>query len=237
MHTAHRAGYRETWLVPLAVCFHVEHALGSAYTEGQAAPLYERLSNRGLAGLDYEDVRPLLARMEEERSGINFNHDWWGLRDIPLAETECRSDGLSVNSVESGQMAETFAPVSAIRDEFEVTELLRNRTRLVEAESARQYTYVKQLIEDSVEGAKQAAAATETRVDRLKAAKARLKEENRKVLAREKSLRNDLDASREDTRKANETIGVLKHQVRSARDHLERYRRKFGWLERFGLFR
>ena len=45
--TAHLSGFRETWFPPPAVCFHIEHAVGSGYTAENPAALFERIEAKG----------------------------------------------------------------------------------------------------------------------------------------------------------------------------------------------
>ncbi len=234
VHTAHRAGYRETWLVPPAVCFHVEHALGSGYTEGQAAPLYERLSKQGIGWFDYEDVRPLLARMEEEKEGLRFNHDFWGMRDIPLLETECCEDGLTVCEVDGDGLGNPDAPAVAIREEFETTGIFRNRIALIQEAAAKEYAYVKGLLAASVEGSRQYQEAMETKVRDMRAKDTSFRQQNRKSLA---ELRSRLKTCEAVGQESNARVVDLAEKTRAAREKLAKYQRKFGWLERFGLFK
>ncbi|MGC1480704.1 MAG: hypothetical protein WA771_09380, partial [Chthoniobacterales bacterium] len=94
VHSAHWAGLSETWLAPPAVCFHVEHGVGSGYTEGAATPLYERLARQGIGWFDYEEVWPLLERMAREKQALEFNGPGWGMVDIALDETRCDAAGV-----------------------------------------------------------------------------------------------------------------------------------------------
>ena len=93
--TAHLSGFREAWLPPPAVCFHIEHALGSGLTPENQAPMFERIERQGIGWLDFFVIEPFLNEMCEKRE-IEFNTEAWGLRDIPLDETVCSREGIEV---------------------------------------------------------------------------------------------------------------------------------------------
>jgi hypothetical protein len=115
--TAHLAGFRETWLPPPAVCFHIEHALGSGYTAENQAPMFERIERQGIGWFDFNVIESLFDEMREKRT-LEFNTDAWGLRDIPLDETVCTRERTEVRKVPEALQADRDAPVTAIRPEF-----------------------------------------------------------------------------------------------------------------------
>jgi hypothetical protein len=112
--TAHLAGFREAWLPPPAVCFHIEHALGSGYTAENQTPMFERIERQGIAWLDFQVIECLFDEMSE-KGGLEFNTDAWGLRDIPLDETVCTRAGMEARKVPEALQADRYAPVTAIR--------------------------------------------------------------------------------------------------------------------------
>ena len=82
MVTAHFSGFRETWLPPPAVCFHIEHAIGSGFTPENQAPMFERLERQGIGWLDFNVVEPLLDEMQDKRA-IKFNTESVGIAGHP----------------------------------------------------------------------------------------------------------------------------------------------------------
>jgi hypothetical protein len=114
---AHLSGFRETWLPPPAVCFHIEHAIGSGYTAENQAPMFERIERQGIGWFDFNVIESLFDEMREKRT-LEFNTDAWGLRDIPLDETVCTRERIEVRKVPEALQTDRYAPVTAIRPEF-----------------------------------------------------------------------------------------------------------------------
>jgi hypothetical protein len=129
---AHVSGFRETWLSPPAVCFHVEHAIGSGYTAENPAPMFERLERQGIGWLDYNVIEPFLNEMQE-KGAIDWNTERWGLRDIPLDETVCTREGIEIRKAPEAMQADRYAPVTAIRPEFDNDRHFRVALRRLEA--------------------------------------------------------------------------------------------------------
>ena len=130
--TAHLSGFREVWLPPPAVCFHIEHALGSGYTPENPVPMFERLERQGIGWLDFNVIEPLLDEMQE-KGAIELNTEKWGLRDIPLDETVCTRERIEVRKVPEALQADRYAPVTAIRPEFNADRHFRVALRRLEA--------------------------------------------------------------------------------------------------------
>jgi hypothetical protein len=133
--TAHLSGFRETWLPPPAVCFHIEHAIGSGYAAENEAPLFERLERQGIGWFDFNVIEPFLDEMRETRA-LEFNTEAWGLRDFALTETVCTRERIEVRKVPEASQADRYAPVTAIRPEFNADRLFRVALRSLEAERA-----------------------------------------------------------------------------------------------------
>jgi hypothetical protein len=130
--TAHLSGFREAWLPPPAVCFHIEHALGSGLTPENQAPMFERIERQGIGWLDFNVIEPFLDEMREKRL-IEFNTDAWGLRDIPLDETVCTRERIEVRKVPEALQADRYAPVTAIRPEINADRPFRVALKRLEA--------------------------------------------------------------------------------------------------------
>jgi hypothetical protein len=128
---AHLSGFRESWLPPPAVCFHIEHAIGSGFTPGNE-DLFQRIERQGIGWLDWNVIEPFLDEMSETRA-IDFNTETWGLRDIPLNETVCTRERNLVQKVPEAMQADRYAPVTAIRPEFNADRPLRVAVRRLEA--------------------------------------------------------------------------------------------------------
>jgi hypothetical protein len=114
---AHFSGFRETWLPPPAVCFHIEHAIGSGFTPENQVPMFHRIERHGIGWFDFNVIQPFLEEMQEKGT-FEFNTDAWGLRDIPLDETVCTRERIEVRKVPEALKADRYAPITAIRPEF-----------------------------------------------------------------------------------------------------------------------
>lgn len=122
MVTAHLSGFREMWLPPPAVCYHIEHAIGSGLTpEGEAA-FYQRLNNLGIGWLDLDCM---LKSFCSEKRPFQFNTAAWGLRDISLDETFCGRQSSELRKVPKDRQTDLYAPVAALRPEFTGDQFLR----------------------------------------------------------------------------------------------------------------
>jgi hypothetical protein len=129
---AHLSGFRESWLPPPAVCFHIEHATGSGFTPGNESALFKRIDRLGIGWLDWNVIEHFLDEMSETRA-IDFNTEAWGLRDIPLNETVCTRERNVVQKVPDAMEADRYAPVTAIRPEFNADRPFRVAVRRLEA--------------------------------------------------------------------------------------------------------
>jgi hypothetical protein len=115
--TAHLSGFRESWFPPPAVCFHIEHAIGSGFDGKNQSSLFERLEQQGISWFASNVIEPLMDEIWEKRV-IEFNTAAWGLRDIPLEETACTRERIEVRKVPETLQADRYAPVTAIRPEW-----------------------------------------------------------------------------------------------------------------------
>jgi hypothetical protein len=66
--------------------FHIEHAIGSGWTPEGQTKLYERLAQKRIQCVSYEEVVWLVAQMRRLRAPIVFNLEDWGLARTALAE-------------------------------------------------------------------------------------------------------------------------------------------------------
>ena len=207
--TAHFSGFRETWLPPPAVCFHIEHAIGSGLTPENQTPMFERIERQGIGWFDFDVIEPFLDEMLE-KGVIKFNTEAWGLRDIPLDETVCTRERIEVRKVPEALQADRYAPVTAIRPEFNADRLfrvaLKRRVEVAEA-------WAKAAVARPVELAKflQGNGVAEAWA---KAAVARAEEAE----------------ARAESAEAWAKAAVARAE--SAEAQLEKYRRVFGWFEK-----
>jgi hypothetical protein len=137
---AHLSGFRETWLPPPAVCFHIEHAIGSGFTQENQAPMFERIERQGIGWFDFNVIEPFLEEMREKRT-LEFNTDAWGLRDIPLDETVCTRERIELQKVPEALQADRYAPVTAIRPEFNADRPFRLALSSLETKLAQAYAW------------------------------------------------------------------------------------------------
>lgn len=216
VHCAHRAGLLETAFLPPLVCYHIEHALGSGYTPENKMPLFERLERQGIGWIDYPELRGLLRQMEKTQDCLDFNSAAWGMRDIPLDETVCSAAGTEVKLVPADEQAPPFAPVSAIEPLYASDRVFR-QPYLEEMET------FKALIEKQ----------KQDRISAVDALKTALDNKDRVIAQKTEELEN-LRTAHE---KSLATIEEFREKVVGARDHLAKYRKAFGWLERLGMFR
>lgn len=84
---AHHAGYREEILRDPIRIYHIEHAIGSGWTPEGSAKLYQRIKEKGIPWIEYEDVLRWSRDMNRFGLPVLFNHENWGLRDERLQET------------------------------------------------------------------------------------------------------------------------------------------------------
>ena len=227
---AHRAGCRETWLAPPAVCFHVEHAVGSGFTEGQKSSLYDRLAAQGIGLFDYDEVWPSFQRMGERGEPLEFNEEFWGMRDIPLDETWCGAGGNELQAVPAGERVPWDARVGALRAEFELLGWFRDVRRGVEAKADADCDTLRAALKACQDAF--AAARDRWEADRLRLNgfldKVRKDRDERVVREVESNRRHEIDL---------EKIAEGAERLRATRERLSAYRRVFGWLERLGFFK
>jgi hypothetical protein len=84
---AHHAGAREEVLAEPMRIFHIEHAIGSGWTPEGHTKLYERLAQKRIQCVSYEEVVRLIAQMRSLRVPMIFNLDDWGLAASAFRET------------------------------------------------------------------------------------------------------------------------------------------------------
>jgi hypothetical protein len=206
---AHWAGFRETALLPSAVCFHIEHALGSGYVRENATPMYERLRAQGINWLDYEVVEPLFVEMAETKRAIDFNDESWGIRDWSMQETLCEAGGLTVvPAAPSAPLKQVTAVRSQFRSERFACDLYR-RTIARKEEIIRMAVTAHDEALKGMNAFREANESAQTQLKELAAAHS----------------------------KALETIEEFRAKIVATRGRLQRYQRVFGWLERFGFFK
>jgi hypothetical protein len=155
--TAHLSGFRETWFPPPAVCFHIEHTIGSGYTAENEAPLFERVERQGIGWFDFNVIDSFFEEMREKRI-LELNTDAWGLRDIPLDETVCTCKRIELRKVPEPLQADRYAPVTALRPEFNSDRPFRVALRRVAAQFERWITETTDRSENAEAWAKNAEA-------------------------------------------------------------------------------
>ena len=227
---AHRAGYLETWLAPPAVCFHVEHAVGSGFTEDKKSPLYDRLAAQGIGLFDYDEVWAAFEKMEREGAPLEFNQDFWGLRDIPLNETICGAGGTRIQAVPEADRAPWDAIVGAIRPEFELLGWFRGVRRGVESRAEESRVTLRTALEACQNAFEAARERWETDRLRLNGVLDKVRKDRDERVRREVGLNRQHAADLE-------KIADGAERLRSTRERLSAYRKVFGGLERFGFFK
>jgi hypothetical protein len=239
--TAHLSGFREAWLPPPAVCFHIEHALGSGLTPENQAPMFERIERQGIGWLDFNVIEPFLDEMREKRL-IEFNTEAWGLRDIPLDETVCSRERIEVRKVPEALQADRYAPVTAIRPEInsdrpfrvalrrleeKYTQALRGleaRIQALDDERAQFHAWLAM----TKERAEDAEAWLATTKERAEAAEAWLATTKARAQAAE-ARAQEAEARAQTAEAQLERLRIKNEQKRLL---LDKYRRLFGWLEK-----
>ena len=96
LYQANRNGIKEVDLGPEMRIYHIEHGAGSGYTPEGADLLFERLRQRGIPFLEYEDFKDIVSEMRkntEEGGTVIFNALSWGMgeRDLPELNVYDRS--------------------------------------------------------------------------------------------------------------------------------------------------
>lgn len=198
---AHNWGFREAWLPPPAVCYHIEHALGSGFTPEDQAPLFDRMERQGISWFDHEVIHSLLA----EQQPCHFNKETWGMRDIPLDETICTREKCETYKVPNSQQADRYAPVSALDVQYgadqhfrkaiqQLNKELQNHLRAFDNERAQFHAWVNAL-HQGLDGANAQIKVLESQLKEAEM-KHRLSLTNRcrefvkKIIARTKIFRN-----------------------------------------------
>jgi hypothetical protein len=84
---AHHAGVREKVLDEPMRIYHIEHGIGSGWTPEGKSQLYERLAQRRIQCVSYEEVVWSIAQMRRFGATVIFNLEDWGLGGTVLSET------------------------------------------------------------------------------------------------------------------------------------------------------
>jgi hypothetical protein len=249
--TAHLAGFRETWFPPPAVCFHIEHAVGSGYTAENEALLFERLERQGIGWFDFSMIEAYFDEMHE-KGALQFNTDAWGLRDIPLEETVCTREGIELRKVPNALQADPYLPVAAIQPQFNADRHFRLAfRRLVERAEAAQ-TWAKGAVaraeaaEAQAEAAQTSAKADKARAEAAeaqakaaqtsaKADRARAEAAEAQAKAAQTSAKADkarAEAAEARAERAETCAKATEARAETAELQLRKYRRFFGSLEK-----
>jgi hypothetical protein len=83
---AHHAGVREKVLDEPMRIYHIEHGIGSGWTPEGKGQLYERLAQRRIQCVSYEEVVWSIAQMRRLGTTVIFNLEDWGLAGTALSE-------------------------------------------------------------------------------------------------------------------------------------------------------
>ena len=231
---AHLSGFRETWLPPPAVCFHIEHAIGSGYTAENQAPMFERIERQGIGWFDFNVIECLLDEMREKRT-LQFNTEAWGLRDISLNETVCTHERIEVRKVPEALQADRYAPVTAIRPEFNADRpfrlALRRLVHVFDDERAQFDLW----IAETTERAENAERWAKGDLVRAEAAEARAEATEARAEATEaraEAAEARAEAAEARAEAAEARAEAAEARAEAAEAQLGKYRRLFGWLER-----
>jgi hypothetical protein len=235
--TAHLAGFRETWFPPPAVCFHIEHAIGSGYTAENEASMFERLERQGIGWFDFSVIESFFDEMRE-KGPLEFNTDAWGLRDIPLDETICTRERIELRKVPEASQADPYAPVTAIRPEFNADRYFRLAFRRLVARAEAAENWAKEAVaraEAAEEGAKEVATWAKAAEARAEAAEARAKEDAtwaKAAEARAKEVATWAKAAEARAKEVATWAKAAEARAEAAEVQLGKYRRVFGSLEK-----
>jgi hypothetical protein len=86
-YMAHHGGAEETMLDGPMRIYHIEHSVGSGATPEGVSKLLEKINNKGIPVLAYDEVIAWAARMRAENRPLLFNREDWGLAHHELPET------------------------------------------------------------------------------------------------------------------------------------------------------
>jgi len=67
--------------------YHIEHGIGSGWTPEGKGKLYERLAQRRIQCVSYEELVWSIAQMRRLGTTVIFNLENWGLAGTALSET------------------------------------------------------------------------------------------------------------------------------------------------------
>ena len=84
---AHHAGVRERVLAEPMRIYHIEHGIGSGWTPEGKGQLYERLAQKRIQSVSYEELVWSIAQMRRLGATVIFNLENWGLAGTALSET------------------------------------------------------------------------------------------------------------------------------------------------------
>lgn len=90
--SSHYAGFCEIALLPPAACFHIEHSVGSGYTEQGQGTLFGRIRALGIPSPAWHVIESLADSMRVAKAHIPFNSSNWGLCGVELAEAPIAVD-------------------------------------------------------------------------------------------------------------------------------------------------
>lgn len=85
--SSHYGGFHEISLLPPCVCFHIEHNLGSGWSEAGQGRLFGRLKTLNIESPAWPVLMPLVDTMRKEQRSIDFNYEKWGLAGYDLPES------------------------------------------------------------------------------------------------------------------------------------------------------
>jgi hypothetical protein len=247
--TAHLSGFRETWLTPPAVCFHIEHAIGSGYTAENQAPMFERIERQGIGWFEFDVIAALFDEMRE-KGAPKFNTDAWGLRDIPLDETVCTRQRKEERRVPEASLADRYAPVTAIRPEYNTDRPLRTALRRAYEQRARYEARAEEAealagkteiwANEAVSRAEKAETWAKEAVTRAEASEAwaqRAEEWAKKTDVRAEAAEARAERAEARTKETEAQLELFRADNERKTRLLEKYQRLFGWLEKFPPFK
>jgi len=85
-YAAHYGGAAELTLAEPMRIYHIEHSAGSGWTPEGHTLLFQRLAEKGIPWLDFQEAFAWAAQMERLKTTFVFNRDDWGLSEFSLPE-------------------------------------------------------------------------------------------------------------------------------------------------------
>lgn len=87
MYQAYQHKLKFKNLPPKMAIYHIDHEIGSGYSEEGASLLFKRLDDRGIPYLSNDDLDALRDSLLKSKDKVIYNDDDWGFNKLKLPET------------------------------------------------------------------------------------------------------------------------------------------------------